>query len=138
MILVLFNLGKVPAIFATIIYALPPPNRLTNLGIRQVDGEIKEAAFGLTPWQMLLGVEIPLARPSIMANVNQTIMVALAMVVVASMTRCSSFGRGCARGNQHLECRRGIAVGYRRGDSGDGVRRFVEKRAINLEPTASG
>jgi glycine betaine/proline transport system permease protein len=112
-VLMLFNLGKVPAIFATIIYALPPLIRLTNLGIRQVDGEIKEAAaaFGLTPWQMLLGVEIPLARPSIMAGVNQTIMMALAMVVVASMIGARGLGEDVLEGINTLNVGKGSQAG---------------------------
>src|SRR5690606_20217717 len=82
-VLMLFGLGKVPALFATIIYAVPPLIRLTILGLRQVDHDIMEAAqaFGVTPWQMLIKVSLPLARPSIMAGVNQTTMMALAMVV---------------------------------------------------------
>lgn len=86
-VLMLFGLGKVPAIFATVIYAAPPLIRLTDLGIRQVDGEVMEAinAFGANRWQQLFGVQLPLALPSIMAGINQTTMMALSMVVIASM-----------------------------------------------------
>ncbi|HEX5739858.1 MAG TPA: ABC transporter permease subunit, partial [Hydrogenophaga sp.] len=78
-ILMLFGLGKVPAIFATVLYALPPLIRLTDLGIRQVDPTLTEAAdsFGTTPWQLLVTVQLPLARPSIMAGINQTTMMSL-------------------------------------------------------------
>ncbi|RBH38022.1 proline/glycine betaine ABC transporter permease, partial [Pseudomonas sp. MWU13-2860] len=93
-VLMLCGLGKVPAILATIIYALPPLIRLTDLGIRQVDPDVTEAAraFGTTPWQLLVNVQLPLARPSIMAGINQTTMMALSMVVIASMIGSRGLG----------------------------------------------
>jgi glycine betaine/proline transport system substrate-binding protein len=111
--LMLFGLGKVPAILATIIYALPPMIRLTALGIDQVDAEIKEAAeaFGATRWQMLLLVELPLALPSLMAGVNQTIMLALSMVVVASMIGASGLGEQVLNGIQTLDIGEGLEAG---------------------------
>ncbi len=111
--LMLFGLGKVPAILATIIYCLPPMIRLTALGIAQVDAEIKEAAtaFGVTPLQMLLAVELPLARPSIMAGVNQTIMLALSMVVVASMIGARGLGEQVLNGIQTLDVGKGLEAG---------------------------
>jgi glycine betaine/proline transport system substrate-binding protein len=111
--LMLFGLGKVPAILATVIYALPPMIRLTALGIGQVDGEIKEAAtaFGVTPLQMLLAVELPLALPSIMAGVNQTIMLALSMVVVASMIGARGLGEQVLNGIQSLDVGQGLEAG---------------------------
>lgn len=111
--LMLFGLGKVPAILATVIYALPPMIRLTALGIEQVDAEIKEAAtaFGVTPVQMLLTVELPLARPSIMAGVNQTIMLALSMVVVASMIGARGLGEQVLNGIQSLDVGQGLEAG---------------------------
>jgi ABC-type proline/glycine betaine transport system permease subunit/ABC-type proline/glycine betaine transport system substrate-binding protein len=111
--LMLFGLGKVPAILATIIYCLPPMIRLTALGIAQVDAEIKEAAtaFGVTPLQMLLEVELPLARPSIMAGVNQTIMLALSMVVVASMIGARGLGEQVLNGIQTLDVGKGLEAG---------------------------
>jgi glycine betaine/proline transport system permease protein len=111
--LMLFGLGKVPAILATIIYAVAPMIRLTALGIDTVDPEIKEAAtaFGVTPWQMLFGVELPLARPSIMAGVNQTIMLALSMVVVASMIGARGLGEQVLNGIQTLDVGQGLEAG---------------------------
>ena len=111
--LMLFGLGKVPAILATIIYCLPPMIRLTALGIAQVDPEIKEAAtaFGVSPLQMLLSVELPLARPSIMAGVNQTIMLALSMVVVASMIGARGLGEQVLNGIQTLDVGKGLEAG---------------------------
>jgi ABC-type proline/glycine betaine transport system permease subunit len=111
--LMLFGLGKVPAIIATVIYALPPMIRLTALGIDQVDSEIKEAAtaFGVTPLQMLFSVELPLARPSIMAGVNQTIMLALSMVVVASMIGARGLGEQVLNGIQSLDVGQGLEAG---------------------------
>lgn len=85
--LMLFGLGRVPATFATVIYAIPPVIRLTNVGIREVPTSVIEAstAFGAGRWNLLFDVQLPLARPSIMVGVNQTTMMALAMVVIGSM-----------------------------------------------------
>ena len=85
--LMLFGLGRVPATFATVIYAIPPVIRLTNVGIREVSAASIEAAkaFGANRWNLLFDVQLPLARPSIMVGVNQTTMMALAMVVIGSM-----------------------------------------------------
>jgi glycine betaine/proline transport system permease protein len=93
-IIMLLGIGKVPGLIAVCIYALPPVVRLTNLGIREVDKETLEAceAFGATPLQKLLSVQIPLSLPTIFAGVNQTIMMALAMVVIASMIGVKGLG----------------------------------------------
>ena len=108
-----FGLGKVPAVVATFIYAVPPCIRLTNLGIRQVSAETVEAgkAFGSTPMQLLFKIQLPLARPSIMAGVNQTIMMALAMVVIASMIGASGLGLEVLRGIERLDVGRGFIAG---------------------------
>lgn len=97
--IIFFGLGAVPAVMATFIYAVPPVIRLTNLGIRQVSGEVVEAAraFGATPIQVLVKVQIPLALPTIMAGINQTIMMALAMVVVASLVGAGGLGEAVLR-----------------------------------------
>ncbi len=112
-VLMLFGLGKVPALFATIIYAVPPLIRLTVLGLRHVDGNVMEAAqsFGVTRWQMLVRVTLPLARPSIMAGINQTTMMALAMVVVASMIGARGLGEDVLAGIQTLDVGRGLQAG---------------------------
>lgn len=91
----LFGLGKVPAIIATVIYATPPLVRLTDLGIREVSDSVTEAAraFGATRWQLLRGVQLPLALPTIMQGVNQTTMMALAMVVIASLIGARGVGQ---------------------------------------------
>jgi len=80
--MMLFGLGKVPAVLATLIYSAPPVIRLTNLGIRQVSQEVQEAAlaYGATRWQLLKEVRLSLAMPSILAGINQTTMMALSMV----------------------------------------------------------
>ncbi|MCR6658503.1 MAG: ABC transporter permease subunit [Asticcacaulis sp.] len=111
--LMLFGLGKVPAILATVIYALPPMIRLTTLGIERVDHEVREAgdSFGLTPWQRLWRVELPLARPTLMAGVNQTIMLALSMVVVASMIGARGLGELVLNGIQTLDVGMGLEAG---------------------------
>jgi len=112
-VLMLFGLGKVPAIFATIIYATPPLIRLTDLGIRQVNAELTEAAwsFGTTRWQLLVDVQLPLARPSIMAGLNQTIMMALGMVVIASMIGARGLGEDVLEGIQTLNIGKGLQAG---------------------------
>jgi len=111
--LMLFGLGKVPAILATIIYAVPPLIRLTDLGIRQVDEEVVEAAlaFGGSPRQILFGIELPLALPTIMAGLNQTIMMALSMVVVASMIGARGLGETVLNGIQTLNVGMGLEAG---------------------------
>ncbi|WP_416422017.1 proline/glycine betaine ABC transporter permease [Pseudomonas sp. App30] len=112
-VLMLFGLGKVPAIFATVIYAVPPLVRLTSLGIRQVDREVMEAvnAFGASRWQQLFGVQLPLAMPSIMAGVNQTTMMALSMVVIASMIGARGLGEDVLVGIQTLNIGLGLEAG---------------------------
>ena len=105
-ILMLLGIGKVPGLIAICIYAVPPIIRLTNLGIREVDKETIEAsvAFGATPIQRLKTVQIPLALPTVFAGVNQTIMMALAMVVIASMIGVKGLGVPILRAisNQYL------------------------------------
>ncbi len=100
-----FSLGKVPAVMACIIYAVPPAIRFTSLGIRQVSSETLEAArsFGSTPRQLLFKVQVPMALPTIMAGINQTTMMALAMVVVASMVGAGGLGEDVLRGLQRQE-----------------------------------
>ncbi len=94
-VVMIFGIGKVPGLIAVVIYALPPMIRLTNLGIRLVDPEVLEAAdaFGSSTGQKLFNVQIPLALPTIMAGINQTIMMSLAMVVVASMIGVGGLGK---------------------------------------------
>ena len=97
--IMLFGIGNVPGIFATVIYAVPPAIRLTNLGIRQVRPQVVEAAqsFGTTRWQLLQKVQLPMAVPTIMAGINQTIMMALGMVVVASLVGAGGLGEDVLR-----------------------------------------
>ena len=111
--LMLFGLGKVPAMLATIIYALPPMIRLTALGIAQVDPELCEAAanVGARPWRVLLSIELPLALPSVLAGVNQAIMLALSMVVVASMIGARGLGEQVLNGIQTLDIGLGLEAG---------------------------
>ena len=105
-VVMLLGIGKVPGLIAVVIYAVPPVVRLTNLGIREVDSEIIEAAesFGATPKQKLYKVQIPLAMPTIFAGINQTIMMALAMVIIASMIGVKGLGLEVLRSitNQYL------------------------------------
>ena len=105
-ILMLLGIGKVPGLIAVCIYAVPPVIRLTNLGIREVDKETLEAcdSYGATPFQKLTTVQIPLSLPTIFAGVNQTIMMALAMVVIASMIGVKGLGVPILRAisNQYL------------------------------------
>jgi glycine betaine/proline transport system permease protein len=109
-----FGLGKVPGTIATIIFAVPPAVRLTNLGIRGVDRELLEAgmAFGCTPRQLLFKVQLPAALPSIMAGINQTIMLALSMVVIAAMIGAGGLGNEVLAGIQRLDIGRGFEGGF--------------------------
>ncbi len=111
--LMLFGLGKVPALFATLIYAVPPVIRLTNVGIRQVSQDTIEAAraFGASPRQILFDVQIPLAVPSIMVGINQTTMMALAMVVIASMIGSRGLGLEVLLAINRIEVGRGFEAG---------------------------
>lgn len=98
-VVMLLGIGRIPGLIAVVIYAIPPVIRLTNLGIRLVDKEVLEAAtaYGVNPWQRLFGVQLPLAMPNIMAGINQTIMMALAMVVIASMIGVQGLGQPVLR-----------------------------------------
>lgn len=102
-----------PGIIATIIFAMPPVVRLTSLGIRQVPHELVEAglAFGCTPRQLLFKVQMPTALPSIMAGINQTIMLSLSMVVIASMIGAGGVGNEVLRGIQRLDIGLGVEGG---------------------------
>ena len=94
-VVMLLGIGKIPGLIAVVIYAIPPVIRLTNLGIRLVDKEVIEAAtaFGASQRQILFGARLPLAMPTIMAGINQTIMMALSMVVIASMIGVKGLGQ---------------------------------------------
>jgi len=108
-----FGLGRVPGIIATVVFAMPPAVRLTALGIKQVPTEIVEAAraFGCTERQLLFRVQLPTALPSIMAGVNQTIMLALSMIVIASMIGAGGLGNVVLQGIQRLD----IGLGFKSG-----------------------
>ena len=109
----IFGPGKIPALLATIVYASPPLIRLTDLGLRNVDPAVMEAsrAFGTTASQRLFGVQIPLALPTILAGINQTTMMALAMVVIASMIGAGGLGYQVLQGIGRLEVSRGLFAG---------------------------
>lgn len=94
-VVMLLGIGRIPGVIAVVIYAIPPVIRLTNLGIRLVDKEVLEAAtaYGATSRQRLTGVQLPLAMPTIMAGINQTIMMSLSMVVIASMIGVKGLGQ---------------------------------------------
>jgi len=108
-----FGLGAVPGTIATVIFSMPPVVRLTNLGIRQVHAEFVEAglAFGCTPSQLLFKVQLPNALPSIMTGVNQTIMLSLSMVVIASMIGAGGLGNQVLTGIQRLNVGMGFEGG---------------------------
>jgi glycine betaine/proline transport system permease protein len=108
-----FSIGKPPGVLATVIFAMPPMIRLTTLGIQQVPNDVKEAAlaFGASPRQLLLKVELPLAIPSIMTGINQTIMMSLSMVVVAALIGAGGLGYDVLFALQHVEAGRGILAG---------------------------
>lgn len=108
-----FKLGKVPGAVATVIFAMPPAVRLTNLGIRQVPEDVVEAArsFGSTSWQMLFKIQLPIAIPTILAGVNQTIMLSLSMVVIAAMIGAGGLGEEVLKGITQLKIGRGFESG---------------------------
>ncbi|KAF1084421.1 Glycine betaine/L-proline transport system permease protein ProW [Sporotomaculum syntrophicum] len=108
-----FGMGKVAALVATMIFAMPPAVRLTNLGIREVSKEMVEAAqaFGSSRWQTLVDIQLPLALPTIMAGVNQCIMMALAMTVIASMIGAGGLGMVVLRSMQTLDIGMGAVGG---------------------------
>ncbi len=108
-----FGLGLVPGVVATFVFALPPLIRLTNLGIRQVPKELVEAAdaFGATDMQKLIKVQVPVAKPTIMAGVNQSIMLGLSMVVIAAMIGAGGLGENVLRGIQRLQVGQGFEAG---------------------------
>jgi len=108
-----FSLGKVPGLIATIVFALPPIIRLTNLGIRQVPEELTEVAdsFGSTPFQKLRHVQLPVAMPNIMAGANQTIMLSLSMAVIASMIGAGGLGALVLTGLTTLDIGLGFEAG---------------------------
>ncbi|GAB6097141.1 proline/glycine betaine ABC transporter permease [Desulfatiferula olefinivorans] len=108
-----FGLGKVAAIFSTMIFAMPPSIRLTALGIRQVPRDLIEAAdsFGSNKWQKLVKLQIPIATPTIMAGINQTIMLALSMVVIAAMIGAKGLGGEVWKAIQRLQPGKGFEAG---------------------------
>jgi glycine betaine/proline transport system permease protein len=110
---IFFGLGNVPGMIATIIFAMPPAIRLTNLGIRQVPVELIEVseAFGATEWQKLIKVQLPVAMPTIMAGVNQCIMLALSMTVIAAMIGAAGLGLNVLMGIQRVDIGGGFEAG---------------------------
>lgn len=112
-VLMLFGIGKVPALFATVVYAIAPLIRLTALGIRQVNPQMIEAAqsFGTTRWQLLRWVLLPQAKASIMAGINQAIMMSLGMVVIASMIGAKGLGEHVLQAIQTLNIGQGVEAG---------------------------
>jgi glycine betaine/proline transport system permease protein len=105
--------GNVPGVVATIVFSLPPAVRLTNLGIRNVQQDVVEAsrAFGCTKRQLLFKVQIPLAKPTILAGVNQVIMLALSMVVIASMVGAGGLGQAVYKGILKADMALGFEAG---------------------------
>lgn len=108
-----FRLGVVPGVMASVVFAMPPAVRLTELGIRQVDREVVEAAeaFGARPREVLFGIQLPLARPSIMAGINQVIMLTLSMVVIAGLAGAGGLGETVVSGVQRFQVGLGVEGG---------------------------
>jgi len=111
--LILFRIGVVPGIVATIIFAMAPGVRLTELGIRGVDPEVVEAgqAFGASPWRILRQIQLPLATPTIMAGINQVIMLSLSMVVIAGMVGAGGLGAEVVGALNRID----VALGFEAG-----------------------
>ncbi|SIS44590.1 ABC transporter permease [Salimicrobium salexigens] len=109
-----FGIGMVPGVFASVIFATPPTVRFTNLGIRQVSGELIEAsdAFGTTGTQKLFKVQLPMAKKTIMAGINQTVMLALSMVVIASMIGAKGLGQTVITALQRAQVGPGFVAGF--------------------------
>ncbi|EKF50961.1 ABC transporter permease/substrate binding protein [Lactococcus garvieae] len=130
-----FGIGVVPGVFASVIFALPPTVRMTNLGIRQVSTELVEAAdsFGSTPRQKLFKLEFPLAKGTILAGVNQTTMLALSMVVIASMIGAPGLGRGVLAAVQSADIGKGFVNGIALVILAIIIDRFTQK--LNVAPT---
>ncbi len=113
-VVMLLGIGRVPGFIAVVIYAIPPVIRLTDLGIRMVDKEVLEAAdaYGCSRWQKLVKVQLPLALPTIMAGINQTIMMALGMVVIASMIGVQGLGLNVLQAIANQYFTQGILSGF--------------------------
>lgn len=111
--LILFGLGMVPGLIATVIFAIPAPIRLTHLGISSTPATLLEAgkAFGATPWQLLLKIELPYAAPQIMAGLTQTIMLSLSMVVIAALVGADGLGVPTLRALNTVNIAQGFEVG---------------------------
>ncbi|MCT8395038.1 ABC transporter permease subunit [Weissella soli] len=129
-----FGIGVVPGVFASVIFALPPTVRMTNLGIRQVPNDLVEAAdsFGSTPKQKLFKLELPLATSTILAGINQTIMLALSMVVIASMIGAPGLGRGVLSAVQNADVGKGFVNGLALVVLAIIIDRFTQK--LNVSP----
>jgi len=112
-VIMLFNVGRVPGVIASVLYAIPPMIRLTDLGLRQVAPAAVEAAdaFGSSPWQRLVKVQLPLAMPSIILGVNQTMMMVLAMVIIAGLVGGGALGYEAVTGLAKSELGRGVVAG---------------------------
>lgn len=130
--LIFFQLGNVPSMIATVVFAMPPAIRLTNLGIRQVPIELTEVAdsFGSTSWQKLSKVELPVALPTIMAGVNQCIMLSLSMVVIAAMIGARGLGYQVLLGIQRVD----IGMGFEAGLSIVIIAVFLDRITQHLSP----
>lgn len=111
--LLFFGIGKVPAVFATVIFAMPPVIRLTDLGIRQVPADLVEVgeSFGSSPGQLLWKIQLPVALPTIMAGINQTMMLSLSMVVIAAMIGAGGLGAGVLEAIGQLKIGMGFEYG---------------------------
>ncbi len=133
--LILFRVGVVPGIVATIIFAMAPGVRLTELGIRSVDKEVVEAgqAFGASPWRILRQIQLPLATPTIMAGINQVIMLSLSMVVIAGMVGAGGLGAQVVASLNRID----ISLGFEAGLSVVILAIFLDRITASLGDTNS-